>query len=498
MILYEQNNGLSSNLSFTFDFGKNLSNLDCHSIALNGDEKYLLLVGNHELKLINFERFFASTVNTTSDDNSSTTPSSSYIESVPLFDICNINRPIVQWNRQNPNQYALAVDRLVRFYNVDHGRIQETSTIIDTHHQENIRPISTISYWPYDPYCLLTGSLDGQVQIWDIRNFSPKTPANLRSTLSTPFSIRHIKWSSMDSDKTNTSNDSNLLAVQCDRCVRVYDMRQTNSYLCSIEHNQRILNIDWTMQNHAIATLSIDNSLRIFSTSGHLLAESIPNEQLPFSLNTIRATSFDNLFICVSCDTISSTFGFTGWRCDEDHYLRPLTDHIFSTSSSSIIDFTVVTSSQFSTLFNQIFSSRPNDELIKHFPILAWCRDDQLRLIDMDPTFRKVWHDHKRTIQREQADLLNINMMSKSLPPSSSSSSYLSRQKQQLNRTTTSKMRMDSIEDEITDVGDSDLDDNAVSDTCSPRFSAIDLLDNDDDNDDEHDLSFVHTSDYRL
>lgn len=149
----------------------------------------------------------------------------------------------------------------------------------------------------------------------------------------------------------------------------------------------------------------------------------------------------------------------------------------------------MVTSSQFSTLFNQIFSSRSNDELTKHFPILAWCRDDQLRLIDMDPTFRKVWYDNKRIIQREQADLSNINMMSKSLPPSSSS--HLSRQKQQLNRTTTSKMRMDSIEDETTDIGDSDLDDNAFSDTLSPRFSAIDLLDNDDNDDDEHDLSFM-------
>ncbi|CAF4554947.1 unnamed protein product, partial [Rotaria magnacalcarata] len=80
---------------------------------LNGNEKYLLLVGNHELKLINFERFFTSIVNTIGDDNSGTTPSSSDIESVPLFDICNINRPIVQWNHQNSNQYALAVDRLV-------------------------------------------------------------------------------------------------------------------------------------------------------------------------------------------------------------------------------------------------------------------------------------------------------------------------------------------------------------------------------------------------
>lgn len=64
-------------------------------------------------------------------------------------------------------------------------------------------------------------------------------------------------------------------------------MRRTDSYICSIEHNQRIINMDWTMQNHSIITLSIDNMLRIFSTNGNLLAESIPNEQLPFPLNNV-------------------------------------------------------------------------------------------------------------------------------------------------------------------------------------------------------------------
>jgi len=64
-------------------------------------------------------------------------------------------------------------------------------------------------------------------------------------------------------------------------------MRRTDSYLCSIEHAQRVISIDWTMQNRSIVTLSMDNSLRIFSTSGNLLAESTPNEQLPFTLSKV-------------------------------------------------------------------------------------------------------------------------------------------------------------------------------------------------------------------
>ncbi|CAF4333563.1 unnamed protein product, partial [Adineta steineri] len=134
-MLYEQNNGLSSDVSVTFDFGKNLSNFDCHSIEFNENQNYVLLIGNHELQFINFESSFQSNINTIADDNSILIPCSSEIVSLPLFDICNVNRPIVQWNYQDSNQYALAVDRLVRFYNIDHGRIHETSSIIDTQHQ---------------------------------------------------------------------------------------------------------------------------------------------------------------------------------------------------------------------------------------------------------------------------------------------------------------------------------------------------------------------------
>ena len=64
-------------------------------------------------------------------------------------------------------------------------------------------------------------------------------------------------------------------------------MRRTDTYVSSIEHTQRIISMDWTMQNRSIVTLSMDNSLRIYSTNGQLLAESIPNEQSPFTLSKV-------------------------------------------------------------------------------------------------------------------------------------------------------------------------------------------------------------------
>ncbi len=134
-MLYERNNGTSSNSSLIFDTGKTLLNFDCHSIALNDPETHLLLVSNHELAFINFESITSQIDNTIGDDSNVFMPSLSDIKSVPLFDTCNINRPIVEWNHSDTNQYAVAIDRLVRLYTVDHSRINETNAIIDSQHQ---------------------------------------------------------------------------------------------------------------------------------------------------------------------------------------------------------------------------------------------------------------------------------------------------------------------------------------------------------------------------
>ncbi len=126
--------------------------------------------------------------------------------------------------------------------------------------------------------------MDGQIQAWDIRNCSPKSPASLKLTGSTPFSIRRIQWSSAKADHINQ------LAVQCDRCVRIYDIRRADIQLSSstdLEHTQRIISMDWTMQSHSIATLSMDHSIKIFSTNSSILGESLPNEQSPYTFSKV-------------------------------------------------------------------------------------------------------------------------------------------------------------------------------------------------------------------
>ena len=134
MMLYERSNGASSNHSLTFDTGKNLLDFDCHSLAINNQETRLLLVGHHELAFINFETVTSQIDNTINDDSNALVLSLPNTKPMELFDPCNINRPIVEWNHADANKYAVAIDRHVRTYIVDHTRIMENATI-DSQHQ---------------------------------------------------------------------------------------------------------------------------------------------------------------------------------------------------------------------------------------------------------------------------------------------------------------------------------------------------------------------------
>lgn len=190
----------------------------------------------------------------------------------------------------------------------------------------------------------------------------------------------------------------------------------------------------------------------------------------------MRTTTSDNLFVCASRDTLSSTYGFIGWCWDEDQYIRPLTDRIVSTTPSPIADFCFVTTNRFINLFNNYSSSRLNDESSNRFLLLTWCRNGRLYLVDMDSTFRQAWLNHST-----RSPMPSLSDSSSSIGISRTSSN-LSRQ-QQTSRRSSTMMTMDVIKDEATDGGETDDDDNAFQGTAESPPNVMDSSQTSDDND---------------
>lgn len=140
---------------------------------------------------------------------------------------------------------------------------------------------------------MLTGSLDGQIQVWDTRTCTSKTPAALKLSVSTPFTIRRIQWAPMKTDKIYQ------LAVQCDRSIRIYDIRRIDTKplpSTDLEHPQRILSMDWTSETRSILSLSVDQILRIHSSNGNLIADAqMTNLSPQFVSNKVKLIEFQSL-----------------------------------------------------------------------------------------------------------------------------------------------------------------------------------------------------------
>ena len=184
----------------------------------------------------------------------------------------------------------------------------------------------------------------------------------------------------------------------------------------------------------------------------------------------IRTTASDKLLVCATRDSLSSNYGLTGWRWDEDQRLRPLSDRILAETPSPILDFALVSHSRFLNLFQQACSSRSNDSSLTRLPVLAWCQDEQLRLIEMDYSFRQVYHDYTRPKRTSLSKPSIIH--SRSL------------------RSSISKTTMDIIQDETSNSDQSDFEEDALHDlSSSSRINSLELPETPEEND-----SSIHTA----
>ena len=175
----------------------------------------------------------------------------------------------------------------------------------------------------------------------------------------------------------------------------------------------------------------------------------------------------DNLIISASHDSLSSTYGLFGWQIEENHRIEPLIDSILTLSPSTVDDFQLVSTEKFTDLFHQMYSSQSNETASLHLPVLAWCHDEQLRLIEMDYAFRRTFQELNR-VQRRQSMKLSNRLLSPS----------------RTHRINGNNTMMDAIDDETTPNYDQNgFEDNTFQELSLSKIVSIALSENGDDHD---------------
>jgi hypothetical protein len=164
---------------------------------------------------------------------------------------------------------------------------------------------------------------------------------------------------------------------------------------------------------------------------------------------------------------MTSTYGFVGWRWDDhQHYVRPLTDRILTTTSSSIVDFCFISKGPLLNSYYNLLPVHTQDDAFNSFLLLAYCRDGQLYLIHMDSTFKQAWYE-----QLSRAKSLNPSDGQNGNHAMRSTSSNV--QRQHWNRTSSTALAMD-------DIGEMD-DDHCFEGMPSSPSNTMELVDVDDE-----------------
>jgi hypothetical protein len=164
---------------------------------------------------------------------------------------------------------------------------------------------------------------------------------------------------------------------------------------------------------------------------------------------------------------MSSTFGLLGWRCHDDQYLRPLSDRILATTPSPIVDYILLNNERSLSLLNQMSSSRSNSSSLTRLPILVWCRDEQLRLLEMTCNFPETDYECVRQQQRH----------------SSKSTIDDCRLAAIVSRTCSSSTFMHFMDNETSQSDESDFNDIACQDLSIETLSSISSVETSDEND---------------
>ena len=202
-----------------------------------------------------------------------------FIETINLRNVkgSNLNYSCndVIWSTLDPIMLATAATNgAIIIWNIA-GTGGQKQKYIDTILNEHRRIVNKINFHPTMPKCLISGSQDGSMRLFDLR--IPGEPLVSQMMFSQTESVRDVQW--------NIHGDSQVAAVSENGQVQLWDIRKCDrAEVKWSAHPDHIYTCEWhPEEKNTLATAGRDKCIKVWDTS------SFRNSAQPEQRNTIYA-----------------------------------------------------------------------------------------------------------------------------------------------------------------------------------------------------------------
>ncbi|KAK6438842.1 SEA (Seh1-associated) complex subunit, partial [Oleoguttula sp. CCFEE 5521] len=178
--------------------------------------------------------------------------------------IYNIDIADVAWAKGDTGEFVAAATESgkIIIYDLGHAGLPAAQL------HEHYRQVHRITCNPHKGSLLLSGSQDGTVRLWDVRDAKqpvgatrPRSNVQSKSKFAgTTDGVRDVKWSPTDAMDFAFATDGGS--------VQVWDMRYFNRPKVKIiAHNSTCMSVDWHPDGKHLASAGLDHMIKVWDTS---------------------------------------------------------------------------------------------------------------------------------------------------------------------------------------------------------------------------------------